>query len=523
MARGRSATLPLFLPGLLLLLLGLFWASVDSTGYLPRFVAVAGGLLLALAAIRNAREIRFLLVQVREHAEPGPATTLLLLALVLALGAVAAERLLAPVDLTAERFNSLARGSRQVLAALERPVRLEAFYADPSPQWDLARRMLALYERESRRLQADLIDPDREPARAREAGIERSGVLVVTSGEARAEVTQLTEEAITQGILRVLAGRPRRVAVLQGHGEPSFVAGGEAGITAWMQALREANVLAAPLTLLQTGEMPTDYDALLIVHPTTPLYPSETTAVRRYVEGGGRLGLWVEPGDSTGLEPWLDVYYLQLLPGFIHDRGRATAGVGVGPWAPALVGDPQHPITAGLRSFVVASGARGLAVESPHPIDLVIEPFLKTAGRVEVYPTPERAGDPVRRQIENVGVVLEWPVPVGEAWDRERAAGGEDLPPLKPKARIAVLGDAALVTNRFLGTGANRDLALAVVHWLTEQERYLGLARERARPARLRVDLRGLRVLLYVVEFGLPALLAALGLLVWLRRRGTGG
>lgn len=533
MAAG-SRTLPFLLAGLLLVLLGALWTSLEPSGYLPRLALAAGVLLLIVFAVRSAPEIRFLLVQARAHAEPGPATTLLLAALVVALAALLGGRLLLPADLTAERFNSLSRASRTTLAALDAPLRLEGFFADPSPEWNLARRLFALYERGSREVMTSLRDPDRDPARAREAGVSRTGVIVISRGAARQEVYELSEEAITQGILGVLEGRPRAIGLVQGHGEPGLGAGSDEGITAWLQALQGVNVAAREIRLLELDEVPEDLDALLVVRPRSSFFESELTLLRRYLARGGRLGLWLEPADSSGLDGLLRFHYLRRLAGTIRDEGRATAGIGLGPWTPALVGDPRHALTAGLTSFVVAPGAGGLEIESPHPMDLTAEPVLKTAGAVEVFADPSATGaGPLRRGIETVGAVLEWSVagadegPGAASGDAVGAAGGGpgrgsrpgDLPPVRQLARLVVFADASHLTNRFLGSGANRDLGLAAVHWLTSQEHYLGGQRELARPSALRLGQRGLRTLLYVVEFGLPAILVAAGVWVWLRRR----
>jgi ABC-type uncharacterized transport system involved in gliding motility auxiliary subunit len=512
----------MFLAGLLLLLLGALWTTIDTTGYLPRFVFVTGALLLALFFIRNAGAIRYLLGQARAHAEPGPTTTLLLLALVFALAALLTARLWPAVDLTAERLNSLSSASRQTLAQLQAPLRIEGYFADPSSEWGLARRLFTLYGRGSRSVDTVLRDPDRDPARAREAGVQRTGVIVISSGAARVLVPELSEEAITQGILSVLEGRPRRVGLVQGHGEPAFSIGGDQGITAWIQELATANVQMRAVRLLEGDAVPEELDALLIVAPRTPLFSSEIGLLRRYLDRGGRIGVWAEPQDSTGLEELLGFYYLRLLPGTIRDEGRVTAGIGLGPWSPALVGDPRHAVTAGLASFVVAPGARAMEIETPHPMDLTAEPILKTAGAVDVFADPQASsGAPLRRGIQTVGAVLEWSVPA-ETASGTSAAGRADLPRVVPQARILVLGDASMLTNRFLGTAANRDLAVSAVHWLTAQEHFLGSARERSRPAQLRLGTGGLRTLLYAIEFGLPAVLIGVGIAVWLRRRGGG-
>ena len=516
---GRS--LPLLPTGLFLLLLGVAWASIETGGFLPRFVALAGLLLLLLFLVQRAAEIRFLLLQVRSRAEPGPTTTLLLAALVLALGAILAGRVLTPVDLTQERLHSLSPASRATLAVVRGTLRLEGFFVDPSGEWELAQRYLELYRRSSPEVRISLRDPDRDPAAAAGAGVTRAGVIAISHGSARTQVFSLDEEAITQGILRVLEGRPRTVGFVQGHGEPDPSSGGEGGISAWAAALREANVEAEPVSLLEHTDVPAGLDAILLVHPRHPLYPEEAGALQRYLQRGGRIGLWVEAEDSTGIERFLALYYVRLLPGVIRDAGRVSARLGLGPWAVALVGDPTHAITFGLGTFAVGISARGVEIESPHPMDLTAGPLLRTTGSVDVFADAGAIdGPPQRRGVQTVGAVLEWQAAAGEDWRPVPDAGG--LPPVKPIARLLLIGDASLVTNRFLGAGSNRDLAVESVRWLTTQDRFLGMRPRLARNAVLRLDHAGLRATLYAVEFGLPLLLILTGAAIWMNRRDRG-
>lgn len=516
---GRS--LPLLPAGLFLLLLGAAWASIETVSFLPRFIALAGLLLLLLSLVQRAAEIRFLLLQARSHAEPGPTTTLLLAGVVLVLGALLAGRLLPAVDLTQERLHSLSAGSRATLAVVRGTLRLDGFFVEPSGEWDLAQRYLELYRRSSPEIRISLRDPDRDPAAAAAAGVTRPGVIVITHGTARTQVISLDEASITQGILRVLEGRPRRLGLVQGHGEPDPSSGGESGITAWLGALREANVDTAPVSLLEQTDVPAGLDAILLVHPQHPLYPEETSALRRYLQRGGRIGLWVEPEDSTGLESFLGFYYLRLLPGVIRDPGRVSARLGLGPWAVALVGDPSHDISAGLGTFAVGTSVRGVEIESPHPMDLTAAPLLRTTGSVEVFRDAGAVdGPPLRRGAQTVGAVLEWQAAAGEGWKSGPDARG--LPPVKPIARLLVIGDASLVTNRFLGSGSNRDLAVEAVRWLTTQDRVLGVNPKPGPGAVLRLDPAGLRAVLYAVEFGLPLLLVLAGAAIWMTRRDRG-
>lgn len=517
---GGPRPLPLFLSGLLLLLLGAAWTSIETEGYLPRLAMASGALLLVLFVIRHAREIRFLLLQVRSHAEPGPTTSLLLLALVLLLGGLAAARLVPFVDLTTARLNSLAPESRAALRATSSTLHLDGFFVENSPSWEMAGRYLSLYHESGRNVETSLQDPDRRPARARELGVARTDVLVVRHGAARTTVYDLTEEAITQGILRVLEGRPRQVGILSGHGEPGRDEGGDAGITALVGLLGRTNIETREVNLLSEGEVPPDLDALLIIRPRQPLFASEQAAVRTYLEHrGGGVGLWLEPGDSTGLEPYLRMHAVGLPPGVIRDTGPITGRLDLGVWSPALAVNPSHEIGAELRGgFVAAPEVRPLEVVSPHAMELDILALLKTAPTAEIAPElAEEPGPPLAEGIQTAGIVLEWDTVVGEAW----SSGPDDrgLPPLKPTARIVIVGDASLLTNRYLGVGSNRALAQNAIDWLTRKAHFLNFGQRAQTSSQLRVARPDLRWLVYGLEFGLPLLLVAAGLAVWWRRR----
>ncbi len=514
-----SRPLPLLLAGLLLLLLGAAWTSVATTSYLARLTMAAGGLLLVLFVVRHAAEIRFLLLQVRTHAEPGPTTSLLLVALVLACGALLASHSLVPLDITRARINSLSAPTRNALDRLADPLRMDGFFVQPSPDWDMASQLLALYAASHPRVEVGMFDPDRDPARARRLGVTQPGVVVLSYRQAAAHVTELGEEALTQGILRVLEGHPRTIGFIQGHGEPSPDEGGEGGLTAWVQALGEANVLSRAVNLLEEGRVPPEVSALLLVHPQRPLFAAETVILRDYLAAGGGLGLWIEPGDSTGLESQLALRYVRLLPGTIRDSGPITERLGLGQWAPALAVNPTHPIGAEMvGAFAAGPGVRPLEIVSPHPGELVIDPLLRSAATAEVLSSVEATTSaPLAKGPQTAGVVLEWETPAGAGWSAGTDSLG--LPPIKPKARLVVVGDASLVTNRYLGVGANRALAVNASHWLTWQERFLDIGRRERVSSNLTIGRQGLYTLLWVVEIGLPVALVAAGIAVWFRRR----
>jgi len=365
-----------------------------------------------------------------------------------------------------------------------------------------------------------MIDPDREPAKAREIGVEGINFILVEYGEAQTKVRKPTEKAITLGILRVLEGRKTRIRFLTGHGEPRLDAGGPAGLTRLGQALRESDYEIGSLNLLEEGHVPDDVDLVMLIHPSFPLGPEEVSALSEYLDGGGRLAIWFEPGDSTGLEETLRWHYVDLKPGVIMDEGPVTDRMGFGKWAPALAGNPSHEMTEGIYGmFVVSPRVRPLGLQEVRPFDLEALAVLKTAPTARVVASIALEDSVLAEGAQTAAVSVEWTGTGGEKWLREAAS--RDLPPRRPRARLLAVGTYALLTNRFMKVHSNRAFALDAVAWLTEQDYLLGLERGFQRPPRLQIGKGGLRALVYAVEFGMPAILAMIGLIVWLRREAT--
>jgi ABC-type uncharacterized transport system len=515
----KRQPLPLFLIGLLLIMLGVIWGSVEGQGYLPRLALVTGVLLLLVFLVRHGAEIKFLFLQTRSHSEPGPTITLLLLALLITLGGFVADRQLQYIDLTEKKINSLSPATRQTLSALRADVSIDGFYIENSSQWNLARRFLDIYKRSSVKIATSLSDPDRVPAKAGEAGVTRSGVMVISSIQARTEVWDLTEDAITQGILRVLEGRPRRIGLVQGHGEPGRDTGGEQGLTGLVQTLAKENIEVLDINLLSNPQLLPALDALMIVHPQTTLYQTEVNTVIDFLEEGKGVGLWLEPGDSTGLEDYLGMHAVTLPAGIIRDYGPVTDRIGQGPWAPALATNPFLPIGLKLKGvFISAPYVRTVEIAKSPPMFLDIHPLLMTTQSAELVPDNQNPDEEaIYTGAMKAGAVLEWEVAVQHAWDPE----GDDqgLPPVKPTARMLVAGDASLLTNRYLGVTYNSSLVANCAHWLTWQARFLGINTQTREHSRMKLTRGELRSLFFVVQIGIPLIMILAGVGYWFRRR----
>jgi hypothetical protein len=67
--------------------------------------------------------------------------------------------------------------------------------------------------------------------------------------------------------------------------------------------------------------------------------------------------------------------------------------------------------------------------------------------------------------------------------------------------------------------GGNVDFFMNAVNWLLERDSLLGIAPKVQGELRLDMDRRQLRIMFALMVLALPATFAAVGVLVWFRRR----
>ena len=182
--------------------------------------AVAGGLALLAYLSTGLENLRQFLGE--RSTKYGASTVLASLFFVAILGIVnfLAYRYHHRFDLTSEKVYSLSPQSAQVLTGLTNDLRLEGFVeGGANPELD---DLLKNYAAASNKVSYRLIDPDREPELVDRYGIKAFNTVRIAYGEASNQVSQPTEENLTNAIIKLTRAGKQVVCVVEGHGEPSM-------------------------------------------------------------------------------------------------------------------------------------------------------------------------------------------------------------------------------------------------------------------------------------------------------------
>ncbi|MBW2415786.1 MAG: ABC transporter, partial [Deltaproteobacteria bacterium] len=87
------------------------------------------------------------------------------------------------------------------------------------------------------------------------------------------------------------------------------------------------------------------------------------------------------------------------------------------------------------------------------------------------------------------------------------------------EGRLIVIGDADFARNGFVGSAANADLLINMVHWLTGEEQFITIDRKLPRASMALLTSGQVATFRYLALFGLPELILLIAIVNWWRRR----
>ena len=104
-----------------------------------------------------------------------------------------------------------------------------------------------------------MIDPEKNPEIATRYNVSRMPTTHIQYGDQGTNVSETTEQAITNGIIKVTSSSTKGACFLQGHGEPAIDdMDSPGGFGRAAQALAGENYDVKPLTLMTSPKVPPD-------------------------------------------------------------------------------------------------------------------------------------------------------------------------------------------------------------------------------------------------------------------------
>ncbi|WP_022948789.1 GldG family protein [Methylohalobius crimeensis] len=440
--------------------------------------------------------------------------TLLFLVLV-GLLAWLSERYSTGWDWTAEGRHSLSESSQKVLVLMEDPLTITAYAHEDNELRGRIKELVIPYQRHKADLELTFVNPDLHPDRVRELGITMDGELTLEYGQRTEKVHDLSEQALTNALARLAKSQELAILFLEGHGERSPLRDANFDLGQFGHTLENQGFQVHGWNLAKQPDLPANTSVLIIASPQVPYLPGEVETIRRFVDDGGNLLWFAEPGNLKGLESLAETLGVTFLPGVVVDpSGRA---LGIQDPTFALVAEyPLTPITRNFQNLTLFPRARALETKDSGQFSAGV--FLQTLPRTwnETGPLEgEITFDPDQGEQEG-------PLPLGVTLTRPMPGDGEDGDSDSRQStnqRIVVIGDGDFLSNTYLGNGGNLDLGLNIVQWLTHNDRFIDIPPKTAPDTRLTLSSTALALIGFGFMIVLPLILFGGGMFIWWRRR----
>ncbi len=422
-------------------------------------------------------------------------------------------------DWTADARNTLSEGSTKLLRGLKGPITVTAFAREDAELRARIRGLIARYQRVKPDVHLTFVNPDAEPQRVRQLGIQRDGEMIVAYHGRSAHVRELNEQAVTNAILRASRQGKRWIVFLTGHGERDPLGRANYDLGDFGKDLKDKGLTVETLNLAKTPTIPSNTSVLVIDSPQVNLLPGEVKIIRHYVEKGGNLWWMGEPGSLHGLEPLAEELGLDFLPGVIVDP--TTQLFGIQNPAFVLVTDyPPDPVTRSMNTVTLFPTSAALDTNDHGHSDWTRTPILTTQARAWTD-TGKLSGE-IRYNKgtdERPG-----PLNLGYALTRSTAkqdggANQADRHRNDNQQRVIVVGDGDFLSNAYLGNGGNLQLGLNMVHWLSHDDSFIAIQPKSAPDRTLNLSPTAQFMIGAGILLVIPLGLIASGIMIWLRRR----
>ncbi|MDQ2711223.1 MAG: GldG family protein [Acidobacteriota bacterium] len=415
-------------------------------------------------------------------------------------------------DTTSNKRFTLSQETQRVVKGLKQDATIT--YIDKASSFSQAKGILDRYANLSPKIHVQYIDYQKQPTVARAYGLRYAGTAYVELGPRREEAKALTEEGITGAFLKDLKG-VRKVCFASGSQEHALDGTDSNGLSQFKTLLERDNYQAQAVTLLDKTAIPADCNVMVIAGPQTDYTATEVSAIKTYVENGGRAMFLLDPpldfsrehiAENAGLANLLASWGVTAEKDLVLEQNPMGQLFGFGPEIPIVSSYESHPIVNDLKSnFTGFPVSRSLQVKNADKV--TNQKLFSTSDRgiaTEKLTTNEvNPADPANKK---------GPLILGDAGTYNTGK------PNQP-GRFVVIGSSGFIDNGMLGFQSNRDLALNSINWLSSDEDLISIRPKEAEDRRLNVTQRQMSSFAYLDLIGIPLLIIIGGVAIFLQRR----
>lgn len=509
------------LAGLALVLIGLFLYSVNSNVSTFTAIVLIFGLALMVAFIvLKFNEIKTGLSSRSAKFGSNAALMIVFVFGIIIVVNIALSRFTWRVDTTAAKQFSLADQTKKVLKNLDQDVKVTGFFK--TNEDFRARELLTEYDQVSPKFSFEFVDPDKKPGIAKKYDVKAYNTLVVEGAGKTEKISESTEEALTNALIKVTREGIKKVYFTQNHQEKDYEISEATGLSKAKAAIEEQNFQIEKLSLIsgEQDSIPDDCSVLVIAGPTTSLLPPEEIMVENYLKRGGKVIFMLDPESPPQYGFFLAKYGIKVGNDLVVDASPIGQFFGAGPIIPLVAQYEPHAITEGFGMMTFYPQTRSVAKMEQVPAGLTVTEVAKTSaqswGEVDPISNGQVGFDENR---DNKGPVAIFTVAEKAADSPGKVEDKYGVGTSDVKTRLAVFGDSDFATNGYFDNQGNGNLFMNTINWLAEEEDLISVRPKDPEDRRLSLTQKQSRTILYLGVILLPLLIFATGIFVYTKRK----
>ncbi len=429
------------------------------------------------------------------------------------------------IDLTANKRHSLSDSSIDLLNVLDKEVMVHAYATDDVTKKAITE-VISRYQRQKSNFKLRLLNPDIDIDDAQQDGIvmNKPYAFVIYYNNRMEHIDSLSEQAISNALLRLNRRDNQQLVFLSGHGERSLKGKDNRAYATLHLQLKEMGFNLQTTNLLE-NPLPENTKLLIIAAPVHDYLAGEVEQINNFINNGGNL-LWLaDPGELYGLDKLANSLGLQFHNGLILDNNpdlRKTLNID----SPAVIpvtAYSAHIITDTIRYNTLFPLVRGI---SPLSNDNTVnnwqiealfgstgDSWTETDGLSEEMVYNASSGD------------VAGPITMAAALHREKISGntnesrnGSAIKQSKTQ-RIVVIGDSDFLSDTYIGAGANLNLGLNIFNWLIGDDDFISVESKSSPDTKLQLNDSQLMIIGFGFFLIIPLILLITGLRIWYVRK----
>ncbi len=358
-------------------------------------------------------------------------------------------------DITQNQAHTLTTASKKLLDTLDSDVTLTV-YSPSMRTLNICAAFITPYVKYSAKIHATYQQTTLPVQGQKNLQIFTDHVLLVTYKNIQRAIDirlgEFTEAQISSLIQQTVNAENHWVVFVTGHLEADPLDATELGLSQFTQMLTKQGLHVTELNMAKHQAIPQNTSLLIIVNPQQTFLPIENELLHEYLQHGGKLLWFTEPGSKDNLL-LAEEFGLKLANGVAIDPTSKHLG-SPHPAVKIINHYPTHLITSNLTGGTILPWSGHLQMLY-QVNDWEQTPFLTTGDATWTYSGPQ-TDDLTQFALHKA---INGPLNLGIALERKHGTATQ---------RALVLADSSFITNKYLSLYANAQLAANVLEWVQQ-------------------------------------------------------